>query len=53
LVDCRFFEILPKTKKRKELSWNEKLLINNLKEWGDAISAFSILFIGILQSYVI
>jgi len=29
------------------------LLINNLKEWGDAISAFSILSIGILQSFLI
>ena len=29
------------------------MLINNLKEWGDAISAFSILFIGILQSLLI
>ena len=28
------------------------LLINNLKEWGDAISAFSILSIGILQSFL-
>jgi hypothetical protein len=53
LVGCRSFEILPKTKKRKELSWNEKMLINNLKEWGDAISAFSILSIGILQSFLI
>ena len=74
LVGCRFFEMLPKTKKKKKgikLKWNIFfiytyipavdfqswklgfiLLINNLKEWGDAISAFSILSIGILQSFL-
>jgi hypothetical protein len=74
LVGCRFFEMLPKTKKKKKgikLEWNIFfiytyipavdfqswklgfiLLINNLKEWGDAISAFSILSIGILQSFL-